>query len=175
MNRRIALSALAAALFYGLDSVHVRAGIWKARAAQGVPWWYAIVYFLGILLAAQILRAIDRRYGVVYRGGLALDIAGFVGLLAAHLLLFKWEGALAAASVAYLLARLVCCRRPGDILAAALLAGIEAGIEWGMLRASLFSYAYASPGPLPLWLLPFWGGLVLSIRGFFLAADSVGA
>src|SRR5262245_3651219 len=175
MQRRIFLAAAGAVLFYALDTLHVSAGIWKAHAAEGVPWWYAFVYFAGILAAAGLLRAIDRRARPTYRDVLWLDAGSFVGLLAAHLLLFRTELLLAGISSFVLAARLVFFPRPGDLQVAALIAGLDAVVELAMASGSLFAYSHASLGPLPLWLLPFWAGLGLSIRGFFGAADPLPA
>jgi hypothetical protein len=57
---------------------------------------------------------------------------------------------------------------------AASVAAIDACVELGMASSHLFAYSHASLGPLPLWLIPFWGGLGLSMRGFFSAAEAIG-
>src|SRR5262249_39979213 len=142
MNRRILLAAAGAVLFYALDSLHVSVGIWSAAAAHGVPWWYGLVYFAGILLAAQLLAAIDRRTRPRDRGGLAVDGGAFAFLLVAPLLLFRQEAVLAGIALAVLAARLTFFRRPGDVWVAAAIAGIDALVEWSMASASLFSYAH---------------------------------
>ena len=172
MKRRILVAAFGAVLFFGLDSIHVRAGIWSASRAQGVPWWYLLVYFGGIFAAANLLRRFERRYRRV--PGEGLDLAVFVLLLAMHLLWFRSEVLLALASLAVLAARLVLSRRPGDLLLCLVIAALDATVEGTMASRGLFAYSHARFALLPVWLLPFWAGLGVSLRGFFLAAEAAG-
>jgi hypothetical protein len=169
-KRMVSLAAAGAVLFYALDRLHVSVGIWRARAAEGVPWWYVIIYFSGILAAARLLQAIDRRTRPTYRGALWLDGGSFALILVLHLLLFQHEVMLAGITCCLLAARLLVFQRPGDLPVALLVAGLDAAVELAMASASLFAYSHASLGPLPLWLMPMWAGLGLCIRGFFGAA-----
>ncbi|GEM_PF-4238125 len=171
MKRRVLLSAAGAGVFFVLDSLHVRLGIWKAMPSTLVPWWYGFFYFLGILACAQILRRIEDRTRPAARPNLGLDLWVFVALLVAHALFFRPELVLTLFSVAVLGLRLLFFRRPGDLVVAPILALLEAGVECVLAKTGHFAYSYASLGPLPLWHLPFWAALALSVRGFFLAAD----
>jgi hypothetical protein len=176
MKRRILLSAFGAVLFFGLDSVHVRAGIWSATRAHGVPWWYVLVYFSGIFVAATLLRRFERRYQLAPGGNaLGFDLGMFAVLLVMHLLLFRTEVLLAAVSVVVLAARLIVFRRPGDLVLGLVIALLDATVEWAMASRGLFAYSHARFALLPLWLLPFWAGLGVSLRGFFLVAESAAA
>lgn len=172
MKRRIVLAALGALLFFGFDSIHVRAGIWSAGRTEGVSWWYALVYFGGIFAAANLLRRFERRYE--RRLGetvLVLDIALFALLLALHLLLFRSEVVLAVTSLAVLAVRLIAFPRPGDLMLGLVIAVLDLVVEWSMASRGLFAYSHARFALLPLWLVPFWAGLGVSLRGFFLVAD----
>lgn len=172
MKGRLLLSALGAVVFFGLDSVHVSAGIWTARGADGVPWWYVLVYFAGIFAAADLLRRFERRYQLRdHHHVLAIDIGTFAVLLVLHLVLFRTEVLLALGSIAVLVARLMVVRRPGDLSLGLVIAGLDAAIEWSMASRGLYAYSCARFALLPLWLLPFWAGLGVALRGFFLAAE----
>jgi hypothetical protein len=172
MKRRILLAAFGAVLFFALDSIHVRAGIWSAGRSDGVPWWYVFIYFSGIFAAANGLRRFERRYErSVAETVLVLDIAAFTLLLVLHLVLFRSEVVLAVTSLAVLGARMVVFRRPGDLVLCLFIAGLDAVVEWSMASRGLFAYSHARFALLPLWLVPFWAGLGVSLRGFFLVAD----
>jgi hypothetical protein len=172
MKRRILLAAFGAVLFFAFDSIHVRAGIWSAGRSDGVPWWYVFVYFSGIFAAASGLRRFERRYErSLGETALALDIGAFVLLLVLHLLLFRSEVVLAVTSLAVLGVRMLVFRRPGDLMLGLFIAGLDAIVEWAMASRGLFAYSHARFALLPLWLLPFWAGLGMSLRGFFLVAD----
>lgn len=172
MKRRILLAAFGAVLFFALDSIHVSAGIWSASRADGVPWWYVFVYFGGIFAAASGLRRFERRYErSLGETVLALDIAAFVLLLVLHLVLFRSEVLLAVSSLVVLAVRLLVFRRPGDLVLGLFIAALDAVVEWMMASRGLFAYSHARFALLPLWLLPFWAGLGVSLRGFFLVAE----
>ena len=173
MKRRILLAAFGAVLFFALDSIHVRAGIWSAGHLDGVPWWYVFIYFSGIFAAASGLRRFERRYerSLGETTVLELDIAAFVVLLVLHLVLFRIEVVLAVTSLAVLAVRILVFRRPGDLVLGLFIAGVDAVVEWSMASRGLFAYSHARFALLPLWLLPFWAGLGVSLRGFFLFAE----
>ena len=172
MKRRIVLAAIGAVVFFALDSIHVRAGIWSAGRSDGVPWWYVFVYFSGIFAAASGLRRFERRYErSLGETVLALDIAAFTLLLVLHLVLFRSEVVLAVASLTVLAVRMLVFRRPGDLVLGLFIAGVDAIVEWSMASRGLFAYSHARFALLPLWLLPFWAGLGVSLRGFFLVAE----
>src|SRR5262245_19562601 len=106
MHRRVFFSFVGAALFFVLDSLHVHAGIWRAHAAHGVPWWYFFIYAGGIFVAASLLAPVEQRLGVPRsRARLGIDIGAFVVLLAAHLWFFDYEVLLALFSLGFLIAR----------------------------------------------------------------------
>jgi hypothetical protein len=175
MPRRLLFPALGALVYFALDSIHVRVGIWRPSVAPVLPWWFIFIYFGGILGCAGLLRRLEARVGVPVRLSLALDGVLLAVLLTIHILLFKTEALLAALCAGLLVVRLGFFRRPGDLLVAATVAGVEAGIELVLSAAGLFAYSHASLGPLPLWHVPFWASLGLCLRGLFFFAGAADA
>jgi hypothetical protein len=173
MSRLAAISSLGAVVFFALDSLHVRAGIWVATSHAGVPVPFLAVYFAGIFAAGLAFRSFERRHALAPKpAAVAADAGVFVAVLIAHLLVFRQEALLAAVLATGLGVRLVFFRRQGDVAIAAAVIGLDLAFELALSAAGTFRYSVASVGPLPLWLCPMWGALGLSMRTFFAALQS---
>ena len=169
MKRLVVASLLGAILFFILDSLHVWVGIWKAGAARGVPWWFSFVYFGGIFGVGLILRVFERRHALTVN--LPLEIGAFVAILLAHLLVFRFELLLTALTTTLLAVRLLRFRQPGDGVVVLVVVLTDLACELALSSAGVFTYSHARFATLPLWLIPMWGGIGLSIRRFFRVAD----
>jgi hypothetical protein len=85
-------------------------------------------------------------------------------------LLHHREPLLAMLATGYVVVRLVFFRARGDAMVAAVVVAADVTVELCLVRASFYRYANAAFLPVPLWLLPLWAGLALSLRRFFLFA-----
>ena len=169
MFRLFILAALGATLWFGFDSIHVRAGIFAVQGSSGVPAWMVLCYFAGFLGVGLFFRALEARSTIqpVTVSRLAIEILAFLTLLAAHYVWFSSELVYAAITGSYLAGRLLLRREPGDFATVAFVALLDLGVELTLIRLGRFSYAHSHWLPVPLWLSPMWGGLGLSVRRFF--------
>ncbi|MBI2061038.1 MAG: DUF2878 family protein [Nitrospirae bacterium] len=175
--RSIGLAAIGGAIGFVAESVHLRARVWTLPEGAPLPVWIAAVYFAGILGANAGFGALERRISqpMLPTGReVGLETTILLTLFAAPAILHAREVALAVVVAAYLAARLVFCRRLGDLMVAAGFMVGDAAIELGLVHLSLFRYTYAAFTPLPLWLAPLWGGLGLSLRRLFAFAAGSG-
>jgi hypothetical protein len=170
LTRSLATAAVGALIGWLAESVHRRAGVWSLPGGGPMPAWVALAYFVGLLGASEALCRFEQRHP----GALALgptrvgaEALGVVVLFLAPPLLHDSEQLLLGLAVAWLAARLVWLRAPGDLAVALGVAGADVVFESALTAARLFRYQHASLGPLPSWLFPLWGGLALGLRRLF--------
>jgi hypothetical protein len=175
LTKSLTLAAAGAVLGTLAETVHHRAGVWTLPDGGALPAWIALAYFAGLLAAFEGLRRFERRQAralVPAPRAVALEALLFVALFLAPPLLHPHERLLTALAIAYLAARLVWFRAPGDVAVALAVAAADAALERALIGGGLFRYAHASLGPLPLWLVPLWAGLGLGLRRLALAATA---
>lgn len=155
---------------YGAEMVHQWAGVWVLAGSQSVPWWIFLVYAVGFYGAGWVFFVADRRFGFPLPWslrGLALEagiVVAFFGLAAA---LYRWELLLFGAAAAFLVVRLGWLRQRGDLWIMLFVMALDYGVESILAAVGLFHYQQASYLNLPIWLVPFWGTLGLSLRRLF--------
>lgn len=170
--RVIAVAALGGPLGLLAETVHQRAGVWSLQAGPALPWWIAVVYGLALAAAGLFFTALERGGGerlVVSPGVLAAEVLLLALLFLAPVALRDHELTLTGLALVYVGARLLCFRAPGDLLAAAMPALFDVALEAGLVSAAIYRYP-TSRFALPLWLLPLWAGLSLSLRRLLVVA-----
>lgn len=155
---------------YGAEMVHQWAGVWVLAGSQSIPWWIFFVYAVGFYTAGWVFHLAERhfRFPLPWSlGGLALEgsiVVAFFGLAAA---LYRWELLLFGLAAAFLTVRMIAFRKRGDVWIMLFAMGLDYGVESILAAIPLFYYQKASYLNLPIWLIPFWGTLGLSLRRLF--------
>lgn len=155
---------------FGAEMVHRWAGVWLLAGSPSIPWWIFLVYAMGLYGAGWVFFWAERRFGFPVPWslrGLVLEGAIVVAffLLAAEL--YRWELLLFGLAAAFLAVRMVWFRRRGDGWIMLFVMALDYGVESILVAMGLFFYQQASYLNLPVWLLPFWGTLGLSLRRLF--------
>jgi len=155
---------------YGAEMTHQWAGVWALTDSQAMPWWIFIAYAVALYGAGRVFYLAERRFGFPVGwslAGVALEgtIVATLFLLAA--LLHRWELLLLGLTAVFLVARLVFFRQEGDVWIMLFVMALDYGLESILAAVPLFRYQHADTLILPLWLLPFWGTLGLSLRRLF--------
>jgi len=169
-SRRLLILALVGSLLGFLaESIHQRAGVWTPAQGSGLPLWITAVYLVGLGLAGFAFSLLERRLPprILTQKTLMLEVMLLGALFLLPPLLHCRELLLLLVATAYLLARLLLIRWPGDLLVAAFAIALDLIIEGTLVSFSLYSYANAQWLPLPLWLAPLWGCLGLGLRRIF--------
>lgn len=175
--RLVLLAAVAALLWYGFDSLHVRKGIFAVANTQGVPWWMVLCYFAGFVGAGLFFRGLDRRTpmrNTVTRARLLVEVIAFLAVLAAHYAFYADEVTYTLLAAGYVALRMVKDRQPGDVAAMLFVVLLDLAVELTLTHNGRFAYSHTQWLPVPLWLSPMWAGLALSVRRFYAVAMGVG-
>lgn len=169
-GRLVAASLGGGVAAYGAEMVHQWAGVWVLAGGQSIPWWIFAVYALGFYGAGWVFYWAERRLAFPLAwslGGLALEgaiVVVFFGLAAA---LYRWELAMFGLAAAFLAARMVWFRRRGDVCIMLFVMALDYAVESALAAIPLFHYQHAAYLNLPIWLIPFWGTLGVSLRRLF--------
>jgi hypothetical protein len=169
-GRLIGAAVAGGVVGYGAEMVHQWAGVWVLAGSQSIPWWIFLVYAVGLYGAGGVVFLSERRLGFPLAWsvrGLGLEaviVVAFFGLAAA---LYPWELVLFGMAAAFLAVRMVWFRRRGDPWIMVFVMALDYGVESILAAIGLFTYQQASYLNLPIWLIPFWGTLGLSLRRLF--------
>lgn len=158
------------------EAVHQQAGVWVPARGAGLPLWIIAVYLVGLMVTGVAFLVLERRLPprILTRKVLMLEVLLLGALFLLPPLLHSRELLLLVVATAYLLARLLLFRWPGDLLVAAFAMALDLIIEGTLVSFSLYSYANAQWLPLPLWLAPLWAGLGLGLRRIFYKSSPPG-
>ncbi len=168
---RLVLASLGGGLAgYGAEMVHQWAGVWVLAGSQSIPWWIFMVYAVGFYGAGWVFYRAERHFGFPLPWalpGVALEAGIVVVFFLLAAALYRWELLMFGVAAAFLAARMIWFRKTGDVWIMLFTMGLDYGVESILAAIPLFTYQQASYLNLPIWLIPFWGTLGLSLRRLF--------
>jgi len=155
---------------YGAEMVHQWAGVWVLAGSQSIPWWIFLVYAVGFYGAGWVFYLAERRFGFPLAWSIpsvVIEMAIVVAFFGLSAALYHWELWLFGVAAAFLAARMVWFRKKGDLWIMLFVMVLDYGVESILAAIPLFYYQQASYLNLPIWLIPLWGTLGLSLRRIF--------